>query len=320
MSFQAVAAAINIDGIKPPQKLLLILLANYADEHGKCWPSKNTLAREGGFGNTTTVTGHIKKLEAMGLVKSHQRRRGRLNDSNIYELLFVKNGVCSVPKGAQNDDGEVPQIQGGDTPKTEVPQKQGYLKNEGTLSDSPQESSTPKSEAPQIQGEGVPLIQGEGTPKSDPDPINDPINSNINIALDFYSEKEREVIFTPIKCNDADFDVTITFITDMISEHPNVHLSAAFVDIREWVADMSDGLPTPRHAKSLIKSWLKRAEETNQYPKPKSKDMPEAQARHLDIVRDSFKPRPNIREQLDRKNSEAAQKRLEAERQAGGAQ
>jgi hypothetical protein len=46
MSIQAVAWAISQKVGSPTGKVLLICLANYADEHGICWPSQSTIAKE----------------------------------------------------------------------------------------------------------------------------------------------------------------------------------------------------------------------------------------------------------------------------------
>ena len=42
MSIQLVGQVIDLrdSGMKPPVKLVLLLLANRADEHGECWPTQ----------------------------------------------------------------------------------------------------------------------------------------------------------------------------------------------------------------------------------------------------------------------------------------
>ena len=44
MSFDALATCINIKDVKPISKLVLLILANYADEDWKSYPSKSKIA------------------------------------------------------------------------------------------------------------------------------------------------------------------------------------------------------------------------------------------------------------------------------------
>lgn len=84
MSFQAMAKAVEIK-LPSQEKYVLIMLANYADESGKCWPSVQTLANDTGL-STATVKRVLKKLTDRGVLSRAQRRKGGMKTSNLYAL------------------------------------------------------------------------------------------------------------------------------------------------------------------------------------------------------------------------------------------
>ncbi|MBJ8340449.1 helix-turn-helix domain-containing protein [Antrihabitans sp. YC3-6] len=76
MSWKAVDWATDADVGSPTLKLILILLANKADERFSCFPSIRTLMAESGAGRSTVLRA-LKTLEAGGLVT----RRAQFHDS-----------------------------------------------------------------------------------------------------------------------------------------------------------------------------------------------------------------------------------------------
>ena len=76
MSWKAVDWATDADVGSPTLKLILILLANKADERFSCFPSIRTLMAESGAGRSTVLRA-LKTLEADGLVT----RRAQFHDS-----------------------------------------------------------------------------------------------------------------------------------------------------------------------------------------------------------------------------------------------
>ena len=84
MSFQAMAWAIKQ---KAPtrSKFLLLILANYADEGGRCWPSIQTLCEDTGIPRST-VKVYLDKLVKMGLIVKAKRFSGHMKTSNYYYL------------------------------------------------------------------------------------------------------------------------------------------------------------------------------------------------------------------------------------------
>lgn len=101
MSIQAVSWALETECPSSAAKLVLVALANYADEYGECFPSLAKLAQIAGT-TRQNVSQHIKKLSEAGLVAKQEReRRNGSQASNVYVLSI--NG-CQVPL----DGGKAP--------------------------------------------------------------------------------------------------------------------------------------------------------------------------------------------------------------------
>jgi DNA-binding MarR family transcriptional regulator len=86
MSSKAMAWAWNVDGIKSSEKLVLLRLADHANDQGLCWPGKDSLADVCGM-TRRTVDAAILKLEQSKLISITRRSTdaGR-NRSNVYQL------------------------------------------------------------------------------------------------------------------------------------------------------------------------------------------------------------------------------------------
>ena len=52
MSFDAMAMVVNVEDVSPVNKLILLLLANYADDNNRCYPSYEKIAK--------LATAHLK--------------------------------------------------------------------------------------------------------------------------------------------------------------------------------------------------------------------------------------------------------------------
>lgn len=85
MSFNAVAKAVEAP-LSGNLKLVFILMANYADEQDRCYPSQATLARQAGVCEKT-IQRVIEKLDEQGFVKT--LRKGSGNKSSLYQLIFI---------------------------------------------------------------------------------------------------------------------------------------------------------------------------------------------------------------------------------------
>jgi hypothetical protein len=108
MSWQATAWAERQKTGSPARKVLLLVLANYADANGLCWPSQATLA-EGTEQSIDTVQRQLRKLEADGHIQREKRvRAGGLWPGHTYRLNMStepQSAARSEPPPGRNEHG-----------------------------------------------------------------------------------------------------------------------------------------------------------------------------------------------------------------------
>jgi len=92
MSFKWTAAAFDAKVGNSTAKLILIKMADNANDEGECWPSYKTLAAAAECSRRTVIN-QVKKLQDRGYILSEKRER---NDgsttSNMYKLIYNMNG------------------------------------------------------------------------------------------------------------------------------------------------------------------------------------------------------------------------------------
>jgi DNA-binding transcriptional ArsR family regulator len=134
VSNEAIDWAIKQDAAgNAPRKLILILLANRADDAWVCWPSRRLLAEESGL-SPRQVVRHLASLEEDGLIRrvAWERADGG-QGANVYVLGPGDSGTpvsCTTRGGGRVRHG-------GMTPKTPGGGHARHPKN-------PQEKPTPK--------------------------------------------------------------------------------------------------------------------------------------------------------------------------------
>ena len=96
MSIRRILAALETTDLPANEKLLLILLADHADdETGKCWPSQNYIARRSGL-TRATINRTMKRLEGKGLIRiQHRFREDGGNRSNTYIVMPGTRPPCA---------------------------------------------------------------------------------------------------------------------------------------------------------------------------------------------------------------------------------
>ena len=95
MSFQALAWAVK-QKISPREKYVLIIMANYANDKSKCWPSIATLCSDTGF-SRMTVARALAQLEKLGAITVSRRAHKNIRTTSIYLLKLGANftkGSC----------------------------------------------------------------------------------------------------------------------------------------------------------------------------------------------------------------------------------
>lgn len=106
MSMELMVKAFKMTVGNPLRKLVLIKLADNANDKGECWPSYQHIADQCEVGRST-VKGHIRALESMGLLRREFRKNGDLNQSNVFHLsLDYARERANAGGGAGADLGQ----------------------------------------------------------------------------------------------------------------------------------------------------------------------------------------------------------------------
>lgn len=102
MSMELMVKAMKTKVGNPLRKLVLIKLADNANDMGECWPSYQHVADQCEIARST-VKSHIRELEKAGLVRREYRRKGEINQSNLFHLN-LDGGFFPAPGGRAADD------------------------------------------------------------------------------------------------------------------------------------------------------------------------------------------------------------------------
>ena len=100
MSIECLNLALKTKGLTPTKKFILVLLANYADEKGSCYPSYRHIADIVGLKDTKGVKKAIKEFEMLGYLKIQNRKSENGGfTSNLYHLNL--NRGAKTTRGAR---------------------------------------------------------------------------------------------------------------------------------------------------------------------------------------------------------------------------
>lgn len=99
MSIQYISATWHPKNLTPATRLVLISLADRANQNGTCFPSIENIAERCELGRSTVIAA-INNLVKQGLVR--RIKRGKVGTSTTYELLF--NPTSSKPNATSKHD------------------------------------------------------------------------------------------------------------------------------------------------------------------------------------------------------------------------
>ena len=89
MSIEKLNLALKVEGFTPTKKFILVLLGNYCDEQGSCYPSYRHIADMVGLKDTKGVQRAIKEFESLGYLRIERRKtKDGSNTSNRYHLTI----------------------------------------------------------------------------------------------------------------------------------------------------------------------------------------------------------------------------------------
>ena len=100
MSMQLMAYAMSLKVGNPLRKLVLLKLADNANDKGECFPSYQHIADQCEI-SRRAVMGHIQALEKAGYLKIKRRKNGKENQSNVFYLTLKKGGESAALGGSE---------------------------------------------------------------------------------------------------------------------------------------------------------------------------------------------------------------------------
>lgn len=98
MSVHAMSWAFSLP-VPPGEKLVLLALADRANDDGECWPGRESLATKCSMG-LRTIDGHILSLQKKGLLAVEHRRDGKKIKTNLYRLFVGQQPVSEPAESA----------------------------------------------------------------------------------------------------------------------------------------------------------------------------------------------------------------------------
>lgn len=101
MSMDLMVKAMKTKVGNPLRKLVLIKLADNANDQGESWPSYQHIADQCEI-SRSTVKVHIRELESAGLLRREFRRKGEMNQSNVFHLT-LDGGAGNAPGGGASE-------------------------------------------------------------------------------------------------------------------------------------------------------------------------------------------------------------------------
>ena len=100
MSVKLMWSAMTVKAGSPTAKLILLKLADNANDKGECWPSLKNIAEHCEVSQKTVIT-NIKKLEGLGYVKKINRFNDKGKTSNLYVITITE----VAPIGGNSSSG-----------------------------------------------------------------------------------------------------------------------------------------------------------------------------------------------------------------------
>lgn len=107
MSVEAITWASKQTAGSPGAKLVLIALANYANDRHECWPSQNTLAQWTEQSDRTIRT-HLATLESMGLISRQSREVAGCFTSDMITLHIDQRKNLPAEKSSVGKKQQIP--------------------------------------------------------------------------------------------------------------------------------------------------------------------------------------------------------------------
>jgi hypothetical protein len=100
MSIEYLNYALKTEGLTPTKKLILVILGNYADEKGTCYPSYGHIAKIIGLKDTKGIQRTIKEFEELGYLRVEHRKT--INGGYTSNRYHMRLGMgVETPRGVE---------------------------------------------------------------------------------------------------------------------------------------------------------------------------------------------------------------------------
>lgn len=106
MSIKYMSAILDVDAFTCTQKIILLCIADYANDDGVAWPGKAAIAKKSRVSPSTVKT-QIKNLVDMGVLSVRRRKaeKSKMHDTNVYWINL--KAINNLDSTSGNDDPRV---------------------------------------------------------------------------------------------------------------------------------------------------------------------------------------------------------------------
>ncbi|MBF4408287.1 helix-turn-helix domain-containing protein [Vibrio anguillarum] len=222
--------------IKPASlKLLLLSMADRADEDHCCFPSIVRLEKDTGLNRKTILSG-IKKLIDCGVLKDTGEKRGRTMRVIVYKLVGVESGITKLD--ARTPRKPVEEID----PKTEQYQEWNDSEN-GTLN-RPENGTLNRPE--------------NGTQNQSLEPVIEPSKDLVPSKL----ETDDPILFEiPLKGKTQSHAVTQSKLFELREQYPAVDVTQQIKNMIGWCTRHPNKQKTKRGVMDFVHNWLSKEQD-----------------------------------------------------------
>ncbi|EOW9127433.1 helix-turn-helix domain-containing protein [Vibrio cholerae] len=225
--------------IKPASlKLLLLAMADRADEDHCCFPSIPRLEKDTGLNRKTILSG-IKKLVECGVLKDTGEKRGRTMRVIVYKLVGVETGIKKL------DARTVKTAPLEMEPISEQYQNRNDSEN-GTLN-SPKNGTLNRPE--------------NGTQNQSLEPVIEPIKDLVPSELETDKPAEPVLFEIPLKGKSSIHGVTQSELFEYRELYPAVDVAQQIRNMIGWCKANPTRQKTSQGIKRFIHAWLSKEQD-----------------------------------------------------------
>ncbi|MED7817246.1 helix-turn-helix domain-containing protein [Vibrio cholerae] len=225
--------------IKPASlKLLLLAMADRADEDHCCFPSIPRLEKDTGLNRKTILSG-IKKLVECGVLKDTGEKRGRTMRVIVYKLVGVETGIKKLDaRTVKTAPVEMEPIS---------EQYQNWNDSENGTLNSPKNGTLNRPE--------------NGTQNQSLEPVIEPIKDLVPSELETDKPAEPVLFEIPLKGKSSIHGVTQSELFEYRELYPAVDVAQQIRNMIGWCKANPTRQKTSQGIKRFIHAWLSKEQD-----------------------------------------------------------